>query len=155
MQVLAGLLNIADKADWRNCMLGKEEETKMVEDFKKRFEAFDPNQWFVPLKRNEDREPRLLICNDRADLFIGAQTRRWLPLLPLTYSTGSITDYLLNSIFDIDLSLQSWLVRVPHNPLDERKFSFRLQVLVSLVSIVLCTNLFPVNPSHRVNLHIC
>lgn len=44
MQVLAGLLNIADKADWRNCMLGREEETKMVEDFKKRFEAFDPNQ---------------------------------------------------------------------------------------------------------------
>lgn len=43
-EVLAGLLNIADKADWRNCMLGKEEETKMVEDFKKRFEAFDPNQ---------------------------------------------------------------------------------------------------------------
>lgn len=43
-EVLAGLLNIADKADWRNCMFGKEEEMKMVEHFKKRFEAFDPNR---------------------------------------------------------------------------------------------------------------
>lgn len=44
LQVLAGLLNMADKADWRNCMVGKEEEIKMAEDFKKRFEEFDPNQ---------------------------------------------------------------------------------------------------------------
>ncbi|KAJ4708650.1 zinc finger CCCH domain-containing protein 64 [Melia azedarach] len=43
-EVLAGLLNMADKADWRNCMVGKEEEIKMAEDFKKRFEEFDPNQ---------------------------------------------------------------------------------------------------------------
>ncbi|KAL0345099.1 UNVERIFIED_CONTAM: Zinc finger CCCH domain-containing protein 64 [Sesamum radiatum] len=37
LQVLAGLLNIADKADWRNCQLSKEEETKMAADFKTRF----------------------------------------------------------------------------------------------------------------------
>ncbi|KAF6157049.1 hypothetical protein GIB67_041510, partial [Kingdonia uniflora] len=41
-EVLAGLLNIADKADWRNCKLSMEEETKMTEGFKKRFEEFDP-----------------------------------------------------------------------------------------------------------------
>lgn len=64
MQVLAGLLNIADKADWRNCMFGKEEEIKMVEHFKKRFEAFDPNRWFLPLKRKRERErPRVLSSN--------------------------------------------------------------------------------------------
>ncbi|KAM7259794.1 hypothetical protein ACFE04_015535 [Oxalis oulophora] len=43
-EVLAGLLNIADKADWRNCKFSKEEETTMVEDFKKQFEKFDPTQ---------------------------------------------------------------------------------------------------------------
>lgn len=43
-QVVAGLLNIADRADWRNCALSKEEETKMVGDFKNRFEEFDPNK---------------------------------------------------------------------------------------------------------------
>ncbi|XP_021896794.1 LOW QUALITY PROTEIN: zinc finger CCCH domain-containing protein 64 [Carica papaya] len=43
-EVLAGLLNIADRADWRNCTVGKEDETKMAEDFKKRFEVFDPNK---------------------------------------------------------------------------------------------------------------
>ncbi|KAK1306997.1 Zinc finger CCCH domain-containing protein 59 [Acorus calamus] len=41
-EVLAGLLNMADRADWRNCKLNKEEETKMAEGFKKRFEEFDP-----------------------------------------------------------------------------------------------------------------
>lgn len=43
-EVLAGLLNMADKADWRNCTHSKEEETKMAEDFKTRFENFDPNK---------------------------------------------------------------------------------------------------------------
>ncbi|KAJ0090082.1 hypothetical protein Patl1_13476 [Pistacia atlantica] len=43
-EVLAGLLNIAEKADWRNCTSGKDEEVKMAENFKKRFEEFDPNQ---------------------------------------------------------------------------------------------------------------
>uniref|UniRef100_A0A1S4DYF2 C3H1-type domain-containing protein n=2 Tax=Cucumis melo TaxID=3656 RepID=A0A1S4DYF2_CUCME len=43
-EVLAGLLNMADKADWRNCAHSKEEETKMAEDFKIRFENFDPNK---------------------------------------------------------------------------------------------------------------
>ncbi|XP_075474588.1 LOW QUALITY PROTEIN: zinc finger CCCH domain-containing protein 64 [Primulina tabacum] len=42
-EVLAGLLNIADKADWRNCQLTKDEETKMADDFKCRFEEYDPN----------------------------------------------------------------------------------------------------------------
>ncbi|XP_022960696.1 zinc finger CCCH domain-containing protein 64 isoform X2 [Cucurbita moschata] len=43
-EVLAGLLNMADKADWRNCTHSKEEETKMAEEFKIRFENFDPNK---------------------------------------------------------------------------------------------------------------
>ncbi|KAK4727680.1 hypothetical protein R3W88_032597 [Solanum pinnatisectum] len=43
-EVLAGLLNIADRADWRNCKVGKEEETKMVERFKNGFQEYDPNQ---------------------------------------------------------------------------------------------------------------
>ncbi|KAI4344516.1 hypothetical protein L6164_011733 [Bauhinia variegata] len=42
-EVVAGLLNMADKADWRNCKYSKEEETKMVEDFKSRFQKYDPN----------------------------------------------------------------------------------------------------------------
>ncbi|XP_060209919.1 zinc finger CCCH domain-containing protein 64 isoform X2 [Lycium barbarum] len=43
-EVLAGLLNVADRADWRNCKLGKEEEIKMVERFKSGFQEYDPNQ---------------------------------------------------------------------------------------------------------------
>ncbi|KAK4483663.1 hypothetical protein RD792_010864 [Penstemon davidsonii] len=42
-EVLAGLLNIADKADWRNCQLSKDEEAKMADSFKSRFEEYDPN----------------------------------------------------------------------------------------------------------------
>ncbi|KAL0315769.1 UNVERIFIED_CONTAM: Zinc finger CCCH domain-containing protein 64 [Sesamum radiatum] len=42
-EVLAGLLNSADKADWRNCQLSKEEETIMADDFKSRFTEYDPN----------------------------------------------------------------------------------------------------------------
>lgn len=41
-QVLAGLLSMADRADWRNCKLSKEEEVKMVDDFKQGFREFDP-----------------------------------------------------------------------------------------------------------------
>ncbi|KAK8962873.1 Zinc finger CCCH domain-containing protein 59 [Platanthera guangdongensis] len=40
-QVLAGLLNIADRADWRNCKLSKEDELQMVENFKRGFENLD------------------------------------------------------------------------------------------------------------------
>ncbi|XP_048335670.2 zinc finger CCCH domain-containing protein 64 isoform X1 [Ziziphus jujuba] len=43
-EVLAGLLNMADRADWRSCTYSKEEETKMAEEFKSRFQAFDPNE---------------------------------------------------------------------------------------------------------------
>lgn len=43
-EVLASLLNMEDRVDWRNCKLTKEEETKMTEGFKKRFEEFDPMQ---------------------------------------------------------------------------------------------------------------
>ncbi|OMO67291.1 Zinc finger, CCCH-type [Corchorus capsularis] len=43
-EVLAGLLNMADRADWRNCTPGKEEETMLAENFKKRFQVFDPSQ---------------------------------------------------------------------------------------------------------------
>lgn len=41
-EVLAGLLNMADRADWRNCKLSKEDELQMVSTFKKGFEEFDP-----------------------------------------------------------------------------------------------------------------
>ncbi|CAN8248364.1 unnamed protein product [Cochlearia groenlandica] len=43
-EVLAGLLKIPDRADWRNCKISKEEETKLAEDFKKQFQEFDPSQ---------------------------------------------------------------------------------------------------------------
>ncbi|KAG4141360.1 hypothetical protein ERO13_D06G071400v2 [Gossypium hirsutum] len=43
-KVVAGLLNVADRADWRNCTIGKVEETKLAENFKKRFQVFDPSQ---------------------------------------------------------------------------------------------------------------
>lgn len=42
--MLAGLLDVTDRADWRNCEVSKEEETQMAEGFKKRFEEFDPTQ---------------------------------------------------------------------------------------------------------------
>ncbi|KAF3794867.1 Zinc finger CCCH domain-containing protein 64 [Nymphaea thermarum] len=43
-EVLAGVLNQKDRADWRKCKLSKEEEIQMAEDFKKGFEEFDPNR---------------------------------------------------------------------------------------------------------------
>ncbi|KAK9101307.1 hypothetical protein Scep_024737 [Stephania cephalantha] len=43
-EVLAGLLGMPDRADWRACSVSKEEETQMAEDFKKRFKEFDPSQ---------------------------------------------------------------------------------------------------------------
>uniref|UniRef100_A0A2P2JC73 Uncharacterized protein MANES_03G034200 n=2 Tax=Rhizophora mucronata TaxID=61149 RepID=A0A2P2JC73_RHIMU len=43
-EVLAGLLKMPERADWRSCMLNKEEETKIAEEFKGRFEEFDPIQ---------------------------------------------------------------------------------------------------------------
>eukprot|EP00262_Sarcandra_glabra_P004851 TRINITY_DN16090_c0_g1_i1.p1 TRINITY_DN16090_c0_g1~~TRINITY_DN16090_c0_g1_i1.p1 ORF type:complete len:435 (-),score=66.37 TRINITY_DN16090_c0_g1_i1:58-1362(-) len=43
-EVLAGLLNMPDRVDWRNCKLSKEEEMQMAEGFKKRFEEFDPTR---------------------------------------------------------------------------------------------------------------
>ncbi|CAI0387273.1 unnamed protein product [Linum tenue] len=42
-EVLAGLLNMPDRADWRNCSLSKEEETSAVEKFKEGFKELDPN----------------------------------------------------------------------------------------------------------------
>jgi len=41
-EVLAGLLSMPDRADWRNCKLSKEEEIQMVDDFKHSFGEFDP-----------------------------------------------------------------------------------------------------------------
>ncbi|PKA64259.1 Zinc finger CCCH domain-containing protein 59 [Apostasia shenzhenica] len=41
-EVVAGLLNMADRADWRNCRLSKEDEMQLVENFKKGFQEFDP-----------------------------------------------------------------------------------------------------------------
>ncbi|KAG9455617.1 hypothetical protein H6P81_000125 [Aristolochia fimbriata] len=43
-EVLADLLNLKERADWRNCKLSKEDETKIAEDFKKQFEEFDPSK---------------------------------------------------------------------------------------------------------------
>ncbi|KAJ9183815.1 hypothetical protein P3X46_007622 [Hevea brasiliensis] len=43
-EVLAGLLNAPERADWRTCKLSKEEETKMVEEFQKKFEELDPTR---------------------------------------------------------------------------------------------------------------
>ncbi|RVW43917.1 Retrovirus-related Pol polyprotein from transposon RE1 [Vitis vinifera] len=40
----AGLLNMADRADWRNCKQSKEDEMKMAEVFKNQFKKFDPYQ---------------------------------------------------------------------------------------------------------------
>lgn len=40
---MAGLLNMADKADWRNCEFSKDEETEMADKFKSGFKEFDPN----------------------------------------------------------------------------------------------------------------
>ncbi|XP_021715122.1 zinc finger CCCH domain-containing protein 64-like isoform X1 [Chenopodium quinoa] len=45
-EVMAGLLKMPDRADWRNCKLSKDEEEKFVEDFKSRFKNFDPNEDF-------------------------------------------------------------------------------------------------------------
>ncbi|XP_074579216.1 zinc finger CCCH domain-containing protein 59 [Curcuma longa] len=41
-EVMAGLLNLADRADWRNCKLSKQEEEQMAREFKEGFDAFDP-----------------------------------------------------------------------------------------------------------------
>uniref|UniRef100_A0A0D9XCZ1 C3H1-type domain-containing protein n=1 Tax=Leersia perrieri TaxID=77586 RepID=A0A0D9XCZ1_9ORYZ len=41
-EVLAGLLSMADRADWRNCKVSKEEEIQIVDDFKQGFREFDP-----------------------------------------------------------------------------------------------------------------
>lgn len=35
---------MADRADWRNCKLSKDEEIKMAERFKISFEEYDPNR---------------------------------------------------------------------------------------------------------------
>ncbi|CAO2841546.1 unnamed protein product [Amaranthus hypochondriacus] len=43
-EVMAGLLKMPDKADWRNCKLSKDEEVKLVEDFKLQFKNFDPSE---------------------------------------------------------------------------------------------------------------
>ncbi|KAK7329692.1 hypothetical protein VNO77_23867 [Canavalia gladiata] len=42
-EVLAGLLNMADNADWRSNKHSKDKETKIVEDFKSQFQKYDPN----------------------------------------------------------------------------------------------------------------
>lgn len=43
-EVMAGLLKMPDRADWRNCKLSKDEEVKLVEAFKSQFKSFDPNE---------------------------------------------------------------------------------------------------------------
>ncbi|CAH2069692.1 unnamed protein product [Thlaspi arvense] len=43
-EVLAGLLKIPDRADWRNCKISQEGEAKLAEEFKKQFQEFDPCQ---------------------------------------------------------------------------------------------------------------
>lgn len=71
LQVLAGLLNMADRADWKNCKLSKEDERQMVERFKNRFEEYDPNRWIIGALTLE-RECRAV--------FVTSTTRcNWLP----------------------------------------------------------------------------
>ncbi|XP_006853826.2 zinc finger CCCH domain-containing protein 59 isoform X2 [Amborella trichopoda] len=41
-EVLASLLDQMDRVDWRKCKDSKEDEIRMVEEFKKKFESFDP-----------------------------------------------------------------------------------------------------------------
>uniref|UniRef100_A0A6V7QTD5 C3H1-type domain-containing protein n=1 Tax=Ananas comosus var. bracteatus TaxID=296719 RepID=A0A6V7QTD5_ANACO len=43
-EVLAGLLRMPDRADWRNCKVTKEDEMTMVDGFKEGFRKFDPAQ---------------------------------------------------------------------------------------------------------------
>lgn len=43
-EVPAELLNMEDNADWRNHKHNKDEEMKIVEDFKNRFQEYDPNR---------------------------------------------------------------------------------------------------------------
>ena len=42
LQVLAGLLSVPERADWKNCKLNKDEEVQIVESFKKGFGDYDP-----------------------------------------------------------------------------------------------------------------
>lgn len=41
---------MADKADWRNCQLSKDEEIEMAEKLKSQFKEYDPNSWFLQIK---------------------------------------------------------------------------------------------------------
>ncbi|XP_010545352.1 PREDICTED: zinc finger CCCH domain-containing protein 64 [Tarenaya hassleriana] len=41
-EVLAGLLKIPERADWKSCAVSQEEEAKSAEEFKKQFQSFDP-----------------------------------------------------------------------------------------------------------------
>lgn len=40
-EVVARLLNMPHRADWKDCALSVDEETKMAADFKKLFAAYD------------------------------------------------------------------------------------------------------------------
>lgn len=43
-EVMAGLLNEPDRADWRNCKISKEKEIEQADSLKTRFKEFDPNE---------------------------------------------------------------------------------------------------------------
>lgn len=43
-EVLADLLEMPERGDWKVCRIGKDEETAMVEDFKDKFQKFDPDE---------------------------------------------------------------------------------------------------------------
>nr|XP_019708745.1 zinc finger CCCH domain-containing protein 59 isoform X2 [Elaeis guineensis] len=45
-EVLAGLLSVPERADWKNCKLNKDEEVQIVESFKKGFGDYDPAKGF-------------------------------------------------------------------------------------------------------------
>lgn len=42
-QVLANVLGIPDRADWRNCELPDDQETEIANDFRNSFKPFDKN----------------------------------------------------------------------------------------------------------------
>lgn len=65
---MAGLLNMADKADWRNCEFSKDEETEMADKFKSGFKEFDPNSWYSTKFRCTVYQDCVCVCYVDYDL---------------------------------------------------------------------------------------
>lgn len=123
LQVLAGLLNMADRADWRNCTVGKEEEMKMVEDLKERFKDFDPNQWLLQTKPKGQH----WVWSVMAEHYSSRSYNQPLRKLTLRYPWAlqfwfTFLAPKLTPLFDRNYS---WLLKVPVSPL-HRKMEFQI-----------------------------